>query len=447
MTILYARVIIIKTNTINQNSVLEVSMILNYKFKNFMSFRENVEFSMQAPKSKVKNRFPNNYRSSESGVDLLKTAVIVGENAGGKSNFVTSLMYLQSFFVETEPPKSYRNVINTNNNQDFCPKKNETLQSFEIEILLKGNTLYLYHLEMDFVGIVKELLFYKNHIKNKYQKIFSTERRDCQTECRKENDCTTSHRCQTETTAAYLLDVPGAESEIENSLEKAINREDALGLTIIKLAMLGNEHAIAFTNWIKNDLCPETNIINYAIYKSMRNEEDDLRILHDPRYLEIFRMIDSSMIDCKIDAEKPFSKTMIVRQKKDGSTFSRELSQDSSGVREFFAWAVQIFRVVYEDKIVFADEMDHVLNPVLSDRVISFICGKEHHGQFIFTTHNVLHLDLKNYMKEQIYFITKDVETLDSELYSLADFPEIRYETTKIYEFYMKGILGGTAIE
>ena len=34
-------------------------MILNYKFKNFMSFRENVEFSMLAPKTKVKYRFPN----------------------------------------------------------------------------------------------------------------------------------------------------------------------------------------------------------------------------------------------------------------------------------------------------------------------------------------------------------------------------------------------------
>lgn len=73
-------------------------MIPNYKFKNFMSFRENVEFSMLAPKTKVKNRFPNNYISSETGVDLLKTAVIVGENAGGKSNFVRSLSYLQSFF-------------------------------------------------------------------------------------------------------------------------------------------------------------------------------------------------------------------------------------------------------------------------------------------------------------------------------------------------------------
>ncbi len=180
-----------------------------------------------------------------------------------------------------------------------------------------------------------------------------------------------------------------SEQDIAKAFEKAVNADKAMGLTITKLALLGNEHAISFT----------------------------------------------------------FSKTLIVRQKRDGGTFARELAQDSSGVREFFAWAVQIFRVVYENKTVFADEMDRVLNPVLSDRVISFICGKTHYGQFIFTTHNILHLDLKNYMKEQIYFITKDVETLDSELYSLADFPEIRYETTKIYEFYMKGILGGTAVE
>lgn len=422
-------------------------MILNYKFKNFMSFKENVEFSMMAPKTKVKNRFPNNYVTSDTGIDVLKTAVVIGENAGGKSNFVRSLSYLQSFFVETETPKTYRNVINTNNNQDFCPKKNNTLQSFEIEVLIKENILYLYHLEVDFMGIVKETFYVKNKVKNKYKKIFSMERSDYTIECNNENECTNSNKCLTKANTVYLLDVPGSENEIEKSLEKAANKEKLIGLTITKLAMLGNEHTITFTDWIKNYLCPETNIINYDIYKSMKNEDDDLRILHDSRYLDIFRMVDHSIISFKVDEEKPFSKTIIVRRKKDGSTFTRELVQDSSGVREYFAWAVQIFKVVYENKTVFADEMDRVLNPVLSDRVISFICGKNHSGQFIFTTHNVLHLDLKNYMKEQIYFITKDIETLESELYSLADFPEIRYETTKIYEFYMKGILGGTAIE
>ncbi|MCH5271411.1 MAG: ATP-binding protein [Lachnospiraceae bacterium] len=422
-------------------------MILNYKFENFMSFRENVEFSMMAPKTKVKNRFPNNYITSDAGIDVLKTAVVVGENAGGKSNFVRSLSYLQSFFIETEAPKTYRSLINANNAQDFCPKKCKTLQSFEIEIFIKKNTLYLYHLEVDFFGIVKETFYFKNQVKNRYKKIFSVEREYCTIECDNESDCTNSNQCITQSESTYLLDVPKSANEIEKSLVKVVNKEKTLGLTITKLAMLGNEYAIAFTDWIKKSLCPETNIINYDIYKSMKNEEDDLRILHDSRYLDIFKMIDYSIIGLKVDEEKPFSKTIIIRKKKDDSTFARELAHDSSGVREFFAWAVQIFKVVYENKIVFADEMDRVLNPVLSDRVISFICGKKHFGQFIFTTHNVLHLDLKNYMKEQIYFITKDNETLESELYSLADFPEIRYETTKIYEFYMKGILGGTAIE
>lgn len=438
----------IKNYLLYQQIVLGVRVILNYKFENFMSFRENVAFSMAAPKSKVKNRFPNHFVSSETGVDLLKTAVIVGENAGGKSNFVKSLSYLKSYFVETETPKSYKNVINYNNYKHLCPMKDNTLQSFTIEILLNDNRLYLYHLEVDFAGIVNETFSYKDSIKNKYKKIFSMKRDSCKTTCANEAVCKHNlTNCSTQSVSSLILDVAECESEVEKSLEKIINKENVFGSAIIKLAMLGNENAIAFTDWIKNDLCPETNMINYDLYKSMKSEEDDLRILHDERYLDIFRMIDSSIMECRVDEEKPFAKTVIVRKKKDGSTFSRELSQDSSGVREFFAWAIQIFKVVYEDKIVFADEMDRVLNPVLSDRVISFICGKEHFGQFIFTTHNVLHLDLKNYMKEQIYFITKDIETLDSELYSLADFPEIRYETTKIYEFYMKGILGGTAIE
>lgn len=424
-------------------------MLLNYKFENFMSFRENVEFSMLAPRTKVKNRFPNNYSSIMTGVDVLKTAVIVGENAGGKSNFVRSIDYFKSFFKGTDNVRSYRNIVNTNNNKDFCPKENNTLQTFDIEVILKESGIYHYHLEVDFFGVVKEALYFKKQKKNKYKLVFSLERESQSLSCNMDsNGCVSNNVCRPIGETNYSMTLLEYNSELEKSLENITkNYNPSLGLTVIKLAMLGNEYAINFMKWIKEDLCPETNIINYDLYKSMQNEEEDLRILHDPRYLDIFRMIDYSIIDFKLDKEKPFSKTLIVRKKRDGGTFARELGGDSSGVREFFAWAVQIFKVVYENKIVFADEMDRVLNPVLSDRVISFICGKEHFGQFIFTTHNVLHLDLKNYMKEQIYFITKDTETLESELYSLADFPEIRYETTKIYEFYMKGILGGTAIE
>lgn len=423
-------------------------MILNYKFTNFMSFRENVEFSMMAPKTKVKKRFPNNYTTTESGKEVLKTAVVVGENAGGKSNFVRSLDYLQSFFRDNESARVYKNTINTNNLTDVCPKNSNTLQIFEIEIVIDNIGIYLYHLEIDFVGIVKETLSLKKDAMSKYKLIFRANRENKILSCDNVGEkCINKAECGAKIEVEYNLNIPGFNPEMENSLINATKSQKHIGLFITKLAILGNDHAINFTEWLKNSLCPDTNIINYDIYKSIKNEDDDFRILNDSRYLDIFRMIDYSIINFVLDEEKPYSKTLIIRKKNDGSSFSREVGKDSSGVREFFAWAVQIFKVVYEDKVVFADEMDRVLNPVLSDRIISFISGKKHFGQFIFTTHNILHLDLKNYMKEQIYFITKDIETLESEMYSLADFPEIRYETTKIYEFYMKGILGGTAIE
>lgn len=423
-------------------------MILNYRFQNFMSFQEPVEFSMLAPNAEVKARFPDNYVHVGPECDILKAAVIVGENAGGKSNFVRSLGYLKLFFRENDGVKSYKDMVHINNLMGKCGKKGDTRQKFELEVWLGNECFYLYRLEIDFAGIVKEELSYKEKFEDEYQYILKVFRNKFRLGCDEDGyQCLEGNRCETEAFASYGLKILGYEKEMEKLISKTGTNLGQLGLFTTKLAILGDEHAFRFSNWVKNSLCPETNSVNYDLYKSMRNEEEDFAILNDPRFLEIFQMVDRSIIKIELDEERPFSKSIVIRRKKDGGTFSRELGKDSSGVREFFAWAVQVFKIVYEDKVVFADEMDRVLNPVLSDQVVAYINGKQHCGQFVFTTHNVLHLDLKNYMKEQIYFITKDVESLESELYSLADFPEVQYEETKIYEFYMKGILGGTGVE
>ena len=231
-------------------------------------------------------------------------------------------------------------------------------------------------------------------------------------------------------------------SELDTVLK---NSNNSYGLFVSKLALLGNKDAIETVSWFKDVLLPGT--VPEDKENDPAGRDEDIKVMKDPRFLEIFRMVDYSICSIEVDNDKPYGKTLIIRKDADGNEIRRELQQDSTGVREFFAWAVQIFRVVYENRVVFADEMDRVLNPILSDRVVSFVNGAEHHGQFVFSTHNVLHLNLKTYMKEQIYFVTKSKDSLTSELYSLADFPEVRYETAKVYEFYMKGILGGTAFE
>lgn len=420
-------------------------MLLNFCFKNFMSFNETAEFSMLAPSTKVKNRFPDNFVKLDNGYDVQKTAVIVGENAGGKSNFVRSFDYFKRFFIENDAVISREFTINSSNLADGCAKESNTKQQFFIEVT-DEKYIFSYDLIFDFIGIVYEKLSCSTK-KGKAEKlVFELKREDenidCDTEKCRDGKCSIKAQVKNKVNVGNgeLLGIDKSVLE-DNGIDRNV------GLYVTKLAILGCEKAIRFINIMKNEICPETYQINYDLYKTLMKEQDDLKILKDPRYFEIFQLIDYSIKKIEINPEDPFMKTKIYRKGKDGRFFSRELSRDSSGVREFFAWAIQIFKVVYENKVVLADEMDRVLNPILSDRVISYINGMEHTGQFIFTSHNVLHLDLKNYMKEQIYFVTKSVETLESEIYSLAQFPEIRYETSKVYEFYLKGILGGTASE
>lgn len=412
-------------------------MLCTYHVKNFASFYDRAEFSMLAPNTKVRNRFPDNYTETPCNMDLVKTAVIVGENAGGKSNFITSLKYLKLLFFDTQNKTVLRQFINYNNLTNKDIDKCDSKQEYYLEVVI-DNLIYCYTLKIDYYGVVEESLFTKQKRHNIGNEIFSSTRTDINR---------TKIENKTKISLSYEFNVPGMPI-IENSIIETNKQSKTLfGLYITKLAILGYDYAANFVNWVNNTLFAETVNLNYCIYKDFQREEDDLRILHDEKFIDILRMVDYSITSINVDDKKPFSETLIVRRSKDGKELKEELAQDSSGVSEFFAWAVQIFRVVYENKVVFADEMDRVLNPILSERIVSFINSIDHQGQFIFSTHNVLHLNLKNYMKEQIYFVTKDRNTLNSEMYSLADFTQVRYETSKIYEFYMKGILGGTAFE
>ena len=398
--------------------IARCDMLIYYRFNNFCSFNCESEFSMIAPAGKVKKRFPDNYVETEEGFDLLKSAVIVGENAGGKSNFINSLKYLKSLFVTNSQVKAVRPYINAASLNDV----KIPVQKFEVCFRTDQGKIYIYHLHINESGIIYEEL---------------------QKSKKKNAAATTLFKAEKKEDGSWFASAK-KNHDLSRLMDKVLVGE-SIGLLVSKLALLGDEDALAVVEWMTEKLYPESLVTDK--FEDPVKQDADMRILEDERYLEIFRMVDYSICGIELDKEKPYSKTTIIRKDENGNLFRRELQMDSTGVREFFAWAVHIFRVVYENKIVFADEMDRVLNPILSDRVIAFVNGAEHHGQFVFSTHNVLHLDLKTYMKEQIYFITKNREQLTSEMYSLSDFPEVRYETTKIYEFYMKGILGGTAFE
>jgi len=423
-------------------------MLLNYSFKNFCSFKDSVEFSLLATDVE-KSDFPLNYVSNK--VDVLKSAVIVGENAGGKTNFVKSLSYLKSLFKETNFIKANLKFIHDSYNNAPETKICDTTQTFSISVLI-DDAVYNYNLELDYLGIKSENFSMRCLDDNKIIKIFEVHRQEKNIDLLdpiKMTELVNREKLPIINLNYNLVKDSRKTSEfVENVLEQSANEEHS-GLNLTKLAILGVKSAVTFSKWLNETLFVNISSDGENYFQSKKLLNEDAIILTDKEnFLQILQMADPSIKDFSLDKKSPFTDTVIIRETDDGIISKHELNEDSAGIRDFFPLAIQLYKVANKNKVVFVDEMDRSLNPVLSDKIIAFINGSEHAGQFIFTTHNVFHLDLNIYMKEQIYFVTKNLSDLISEMYSLADFPDITYnENEPLYNFYLRGILGGTTFD
>ncbi len=402
-------------------------MLLKYSFQNFRSFREEAEFSMK-PGRKME-RFEDNVINTQNGIRGLKTAVVFGENGGGKTNFIRSLDYFLYLFHCVEPIYSVKPLLNYND------ATRKSIQKFSLQVFVE-NKMYFYELEMDGVCIIKEELDVSVSGKKKEQ-VFKLEREKYELEYENEDQEVTNVSLKCNLSSKYV----GKEYKIMND---KIN-ENFNGLFINKLALLDIEIVLPFCNWINHKLIIKSpSNISLAKYQQLKKDAEDLEILKKESLKEIFQLVDPSIMELVVDEEEPFKDTIIIRQGGNEQLYKTKISEESSGIQDFLAWSINIWKVEHQNATVFADEMDKVLNPLLAERIIAHIHGSEHSGQFIFSTHNILHLNTRNFMKQQLWIATKNKFDLSSEIYSLAEFEDFRYDKTELHDLYLKGILGGT---
>lgn len=430
-------------------------MLLEYSVDNFRSFKDEAFLELRPTKTKAINRFPNSYVTLGTGEKVLKDLVIVGENAGGKSNFVESLGFLRDLFVRMDVEcHSYTNTVNSSNlvladdgSKSASLEKSNTTQAFSIEVALDDAT-YSYFLKIDGLGVLEEKLSYRKKRTGRSNAIFTkhrTGKNSCDS-CEDASDCGKGTGSSKSGCLYFTVDVAENDGPFsEENIQRLYDAQDAGRRPMLSwLAAIGEPHCHRVVDWIVDDL-----VVAYGPsgrLADLRVEPDGLfSLMASEEYLSIVQLIDGSIVEIIPDRERPFMESVVVRENASGKRFNRQVKDDSAGVRQFLAWSVYIYQVVYQGKTVVADEVDSLINPMLSDKVIAFINGSDHHGQFIFTTHNIFNLTLRTYMKEQIYIVSKDSETLESSLYSVADFDEIRYDVKEeLYEFYLKGMLGGT---
>lgn len=409
-------------------------MLVSYSLQNFKSYKEKKHFELICSNSKAKKRYLENFTRC-ADIDIFKTAIIVGENAGGKSNFIQSLDFIKRhlFSLTDKKATSYRNICfyAPNNCTDSYIEEHLdiTKQEFDIEVFI-NNKFYNYFVSLDAYGICEERLGTKNRYVDSYKTIFSFKR-----EMKEAND-------PNKISFKYTVKV---KKELNINVDYLKENKNN-GLFINAFSLLGSEDAQAFVNWIKNDLFVIYQRIPLDLYYIIYNSKYDdqmIKILESKEFLEIFKLVDSSIIGLEVDHEKPFEDSLVIRNTTKCEN-KHKISSDSSGVLQFFALSYEIYKVIYQNMVIFADEFDSFLNPLLTSKIINYINSFDTNGQFIFTTHNVTQLNFQTFMKEQMYIVTKDKKELTSDMYPVSVFKDLRYDSNqKIYEFYFKGLLGG----
>jgi uncharacterized protein len=115
-------------------------------------------------------------------------------------------------------------------------------------------------------------------------------------------------------------------------------------------------------------------------------------------------------------------------------------AEESDGTKALFAFAGPWLDVTENDRVLVVDELDTSLHPLLVHHLVKRL----HHGgtkaQLIFTTHDTTLLSQKLLRRDQVWFMEKD-ETRATRLYPLSDFSP--RENEAVERGYLNGRYGG----
>ena len=122
-----------------------------------------------------------------------------------------------------------------------------------------------------------------------------------------------------------------------------------------------------------------------------------------------------------------------------------KINEESDGTNRIFD-LIPVLQLLQEDAIVFVDELDRSLHPLISKAFIKalFTANKQHQGQFIVTTHDATLLDVKLLRRDLIWFIRKNYK-MESTLYSLQEFEQVRNDKA-LQKAYLAGLYGAIPI-
>lgn len=414
-------------------------MLVNFRVENFKSFMDYTEFSMEA--TKLKNLTASN-TFTINNLSLLKSAVIYGANASGKSNLLDALENMRQVIknsMNIEAMKKYplqTFVLNT--------KTEHEPTTYEAEFII-DDVLFRYGFSIYVKGVIhSEWLEQKNLISRaKWNLLFKREKQN--------------------------INVGNQFQEGKQLEDKT--RDNALFVPVV--AQFNGKKSQKILDWF-NNLNILSNVKNeefeHYSFKMLENEKFRDRIVNFIKSADTgisnvknkkLKLEDLNLDQKELDQLPEF---ILDKLKEDGlssvetlhfqynndNTFSElksfPLEFESIGTQKLLALSAPVINTLDKGGVLIVDELDNSMHTDLVESIIKLFNSEEtntNNAQLIFTTHDTNLLNQNIFRRDQIWFTQKNIFGV-SELYSLVEYGKGKTrDDLNLEKNYLDGRFGG----
>lgn len=374
-------------------------MLLQFSIENFKSFKDKAILSLEASSDKElqDHVFCN-------GKDrYLKSAVLFGANAAGKSNLLEALttaitLVRQSNLRQYGAPLVQ--IVPFRFDESCAGKPS----SFEFVFFTNGKK-YIYGFSATRKKIIEEYLFVYNS--SKASVVF-------------ERTNTNDYRFTSLTIKKRLFPLVERNAENKLFLATAWNAEDM------------RDAYLWFDQMINTYSCDHEQLFNKTIGMY---EQDDPSLHHFA--CQMFKETDTQIIDYEI-LTKPtvmhgcqIETLHRIEKDEEERIYRLPLEKESKGVQWLFAFAPVLKKAFETGGVVCIDDFGVGLHPLLVEYLVSLFHNpsvNKANAQLIVSTHAMILLSPEVLRRDQIYFVEKDYQNEESELFSLDDFSKRKGE-------------------
>ncbi|VTX56818.1 AAA domain protein [uncultured Leptotrichia sp.] len=413
--------------------IRRVRVLLDIEIKNLKSFKNQTIFSMEA-ENKIEDRNSFEVEVGKEKFELLKTAVLFGGNASGKSNF-TSVLSIFRYYLFNKGIEKY-------NKEGFRFGEEDKNSTIKVRNVV-DDKIYEYILEINFntKKIIKEKLY-----------ITALERKLV---FERENNKIVKYDKETfseyEITIGFINEtLTDSDSVISRIIEWRVPEEIEKYIFYIDKIKINN-YSDDLGKYIYENKNNKKLVIEFL--KKIGIIVNDIEVYREKNefFLKNIRESKEFQILSEKEQEKLLSQIAyiyrihFVYEDNQKQKYKLEYYEQSAGTQKILSMFFPIYNLLNNGGVMIIDELDITLHYSLIKEIIKMFNSVEYNrknAQLIFTTHNLLLLDFNLFREDQIWFLENNDVSTGTELYSLSDVEG--YEKNKyLLRDYLNGNFGG----